>query len=160
MGAGRALTQAKIFTVRARALAFQSLMFGRRVQSQCEQMLCPSWPPISSLLLLCARDSQRSLSKAGLCFFVHFPVLCSACFFQFVLKKEKSKTSSMRLQGGKKILWSFFSILARNTASTVIMVSNKGHGIASSKITTYFSVGEIRPGKTPTEFNRGETDFG
>lgn len=84
------------------------------------------------------------------------------CLFLSICPKKRRKVKLVLwdYREKKKILWSFFSILARNTASTVIMVSNKGHGIASSKITTYFSVGEIRPGKTPTEFNRGETDFG
>lgn len=111
-------------------------MIGRRHQSQCEQILCPSYPPISSLLFICARDSERFLSKAGLFF---FPVLSFACFFHIVLKKRKVKL----------VLWdcSLFSILARITENTVIMVSNKGHSIASSKITTYFSVTKMRPGK-------------
>lgn len=66
-------------------------------------------------------------------------MLCFACFFHIVLKKRKVKL----------VLWdySLFSILARSTVNTVIMVSNKGHSIASSKITTYFSVSKMRPGK-------------
>lgn len=91
-----------------------------------------------SFVHMCQRFTEISF-KGRLFFspFIHLPVLCFACFFHIILKKEKSKTGSLKLQGGKqKFSEVSFRTLARSKANTVIMVSKEGHSIASREITT------------------------